>query len=237
MFPRRRSIDSSDSEETRAAVHFPSPQLPSGPGSPPMPQFPSSTASDAPSMPQFPPSHGVDQKSNFTQHTSGFGSPPPYAAAPPPPPSGFRLALTATGAFPDPQTLGQPPCYDIDGSPIYIGSALMGNSVHPCKIGRHLQPCVAVPYGGAEHGHHGRYDLLPYKPDQMEFVLTSNGRIPPGRRPIEGGYEDHGAKLFHAVALINGVKVPGKAAEHLFVFFFFYHHFNVLFVYLFQGWL
>jgi hypothetical protein len=91
----------------------------------------------------------------------------------------------------------------------------MGNSVHPCKIGKHLQPYVSVPYGGVEHGHRGRYDLLPYMPDQMEFVPTSNGRIPYGRRPIEGGYEDHGARLYHAVALINGIRVPGKTGEHL----------------------
>jgi len=175
---------------------------------PAMPQFPSD---HAPAMPQFPPGHAIDQKSPG----GGLSSPPPYASVAAPPPSGFRIPLTATGAFPDPQTLGQPPCYDVDGSPIYIGSALMGNSVHPCKIGKQLQPYVSVPYGGGEHGHHGRYDLLLYRPDQMEFVLTSYGRIPPGRRTIDGGYEDHGAKLYHAAAFINGVRVPGKTAEHL----------------------
>jgi len=238
--PRRRSIDLSDPDLDRryqecgpAAPHFPSgpdtPQFPgssaihskfpSGPGSPTMPQSPFDQApampqfpSDhAPAMPQFPPGHAIDQKSPG----GGLSSPPPYASVAAPPPSGFRIPLTATGAFPDPQTLGQPPCYDVDGSPIYIGSALMGNSVHPCKIGKHLQPYVSVPYGGGEHGHHGRYDLLLYRPDQMEFVLTSYGRIPPGRRPIDGGYEDHGAKLYHAAAFINGVRVPGKTAEHL----------------------
>jgi len=256
--PRRRSIDSSDSDlsynvrmkdkkeyETNrdTMVQFPSshgspampqfpsgpdmPQFPSGSGSPGIhlpfgpgsPQFPSDHAptmpqfpSDhSPAMPQFPPSHAIDQKSP----SGTLSSPPPYAAAIAPPPSGFRLPLSTTGDFPDSQTLGPPPCYDADGSPIYIGSALMGNSVHPCKIGRHLQPYVAVPYGGAEYGHHGRYDLLPFKPDQMEFVPTSNGWIPRGRRPIEGGYEDHGEKLYHAAAFINGVRVPGKTAEHL----------------------
>jgi len=189
MSVRRRSIDSSDSDT--------SPQFPSA-----MPHFPS--PSDH--IPQFP----SDQKS-----IGGPSSPPPYAIAATPPPSGLRIPLSSTDAFPDPQTLGQPPCFDMDGSPIYIGSALLGNSVHPCKIGKHLSPYVAVPYGGGEHGHHGRYDLLPYRQDQMEFVPTSNGRIPQGRRPVEGGYEDHGAKLYHAVALINGIRVPGKTGEHL----------------------
>ena len=225
--PRRRSVDS---DSGSAVPHFPSehtsPQFPSAPADAPyfpppaIPQFPAAI----PHFPspqdsaQFIPSHVVDQKEKgfeHNQHGDGPSSPPPYTTAPP---SGFRIALTATGAFPDPQTLGQPPCYDADGSPIYIGSALLGNSVHPCKIGKHLQPFVLVPYGGAEYGHHGRYDLLPYRPDQMEFVPTSYGRIPPGRRPIEGGYENHDAKLYHGVALLNGVRIPGKTAEHLSVF-------------------
>ncbi|KDR76217.1 hypothetical protein GALMADRAFT_247481 [Galerina marginata CBS 339.88] len=167
-----------------------------------------------------------------TSHASGhfdFGSshapvggpaPPPYIGHAPvqsqTPPSGFRVPLSTTGPFPDPQQAGQPPCYDADGvSPIYVGSALFENSVHPCKIGRHLHPFVLVPYGGVEHGHNGRYDLLPFRPDQMEFVPTSHGRIPPGRRPVEGGYEDNGAKLQHAVAFVNGIRIPGKCGEHL----------------------
>ena len=215
--PRRRSIDSCDSDEAQMqdkgqssydhssfGSGMPQPEVKSPSG----PHFPSD---HAPAMPDLP-SHGIDQKS---MSDGNVGSPPPYTSAPPP--SGFRLPLIATGAFPDTKTLGQPPCYDADGSPIYIGSALMGNSVHPCKIGKHLNPFVAVPYGGMEHGHHGRYDLLPYIPNQMEFVPTSNGKIPYGRRPIEGGYEDHGAKLYHAVALINGIRIPGKTGEHLFV--------------------
>jgi len=186
------------------ASGFNMPLFPSGSG---VPQFPTDCA---PAMPNFPLSHEIDQK-----FIAGGVSPPPYTSAQSPPPSGFRIPLTATDVFPDPQTLGQPPCYDSDGSPVYIGSALMGNSVHPCKIGKHLRPYVAVPYGGKEHGHHGRYDLLPYNPAQMEFVPTSHGKLPYGRRPIEGGYEDSGARLYHAVGLINGVRVPGKTGEHL----------------------
>ena len=235
--PRRRSVDSCDSDEVQmkdkeqsSYNHFspvPQPEL----------RFPSGPSDHhAPAMPDFP-NHGIDQKS---MPDGKFGPPPPYNTTPPS--SGFRVPLITTGAFPDPQTLGQPPCNDADGSPIYIGSALMGNSVHPCKIGRHLSPYVAVPYGGVEHGHHGRYDLLPYVPTQMEFVHTSHGKIPYGRRPIEGGYEDHGAKLYHAVASINGVRVPGKTGEHLSVFllllssltFLYINFFSSLF---FQGWL
>ncbi|GLB40460.1 putative protein of unknown function (DUF3421) [Lyophyllum shimeji] len=135
--------------------------------------------------------------------------------AAPDPPSGFRVPLTTTTPFPDPAVTGPPPCTDADGSPIFIGSALFDNSVHPCKIGRHLQPFVSVAYGGVEFAHHGRYDLLPFVPEKMEWVPTSYGGLPPGRRLVEGGYEDNGAKLYHALAIVNGVKVPGKTGEHL----------------------
>lgn len=226
--PRRRSVDSCDSDSSYEA-HMKDKEQSSSNHFYAMPQpefkFPSGPSDHAPAMPDLP-SHGIDQKS---MSDGKAGSPPPYTTAPArsPPSSGFRLPLITTGVFPDPQTLGQPPCYDADGSPIYIGSALMGNSVHPCKIGKHLVPHVAVPYGGVEHGHHGRYDLLPYVPNQMEFVPTSYGKIPYGRRPIEGGYEDHGAKLYHAVALINGIRVPGKTAEHLSVF---HRRLNLLYI-------
>jgi len=49
----------------------------------------------------------------------------------------------------------------------------------------------------------------------MEFVRTSGGLVPHGRRPIEGGYEEYGGKLYHAIAVIEGVRVPGKTGEHL----------------------
>jgi hypothetical protein len=130
-------------------------------------------------------------------------------------PSGYRVPLTTTAAFPGSDQAGQPACYDADGSPIFIGSALFEKSVQPCKIGPHLSPFASVAYGGYEHGHHGRYDLLPFDPATMEFVPTSYGKIPSGRRPIEGGYEEYGPKLYHAVASINGVRVPGKTGEHL----------------------
>ena len=149
---------------------------------------------------------------------AGFHQPPPYVPQqPPPPPSGYRVPLTTQAMFPlDPNQTGPPAFVDADGiSPIFVGSALMDNSVHPCKIGPHLNPFASVPYGGGEHAHQGRFDLLPFRPDQMEWVRTSGGMIPPGRRPIEGGYEEDGNKLYHAVGVVSGVRIPGKTGEHL----------------------
>jgi len=167
------------------------------------------------SPPIVPPSFDPHHVAVPTFSTASYEA-APNRDAPAPPPSGYRVPLTTTAAFPDPQQAGQPPCYDADGvSPIFIGSALLGNSVHPCKIGPHLSPFASLPYGGVEHGHHGRFDLLPFVPQTMEFVHTSYGRIPPGRRPIEGGYEENGGKLYHAIGQVNGVRVPGKTGEHL----------------------
>ncbi|KAG5350887.1 hypothetical protein C0989_008921, partial [Termitomyces sp. Mn162] len=167
-----------------------------------------------PIPPPFPnPEHGA----SFPNPAPGFPSAPqPHtnqaAAAPP---SGYRVPLSTTSPFPDAAVAGPPVCHDVNGSPLFVGSALFENSVHPCKIGPHLQPFASVAYGGVERAHHGRFDLLPFVPQTMEWVHTSYGQIPPGRRPIEGGYEEHGAKLYHGLALVNGVKVPGKTSEHL----------------------
>ncbi|TDL25854.1 hypothetical protein BD410DRAFT_717386 [Rickenella mellea] len=148
-------------------------------------------------------------------------SPPTYTAHSPAqaePPSGFRLPLNTDGPFPPPQQTLPAPFVEGDGhNPVFVGSAIFPNGVHPCKISPALgaTPC-RVPYGGTEVEHRGRYDLLPFKPDMMEWVPASGGKIPYGRRPIEGGYDDGGAKLYHAFATVNGVRVPGKTGEHLY---------------------
>ncbi|KAM5544924.1 hypothetical protein V8D89_001035 [Ganoderma adspersum] len=46
-------------------------------------------------------------------------------------------------------------------------------------------------------------------------VRASHGQLPRGSRPVEGGYERIDAqKLYHALAVVNGVSVPGKAGEN-----------------------
>ena len=133
----------------------------------------------------------------------------------PPPPSGFRIPLASNAEFPPHGQAGPPVCKDADGvSPVFVGSAILPDSVHPCKIAPSVHPPCRVPYGGTELEHHGRYDLLPITPD-MEWVPTKNGEIPHGRRPVEGGYESGGEKLFHALGKVNGVDVPGKTGKHL----------------------
>ncbi|PBK80650.1 hypothetical protein ARMGADRAFT_1020789 [Armillaria gallica] len=130
--------------------------------------------------------------------------------------SGFRIPLhSSSTTFPPQDLTGPPPCYDIDGSPMYFGSAIFDKSVHPCKIGPYLRDPCSVPLGGREVTHNGRYDLLPFDPDTMEFVTTSYGFIPSGRRPVEGGYEEDGMPLYHSVAMFNNIRIPGKTSLRL----------------------
>lgn len=142
----------------------------------------------------------------------------PPVQAPPrrPPKAGFRIQLDSDTEFPPPNQTGPPVCMDTDGvSPVFIGSAVLHDvSLHPCKISPSASPPCRIPYGGDEVEHSGKYDLLPITPD-MEWVPTRNGEIPPGRRPVEGGYESGGEKLFHALGKVNGVDVPGKTGKHL----------------------
>ncbi|KAK0193786.1 hypothetical protein F5146DRAFT_1134581 [Armillaria mellea] len=159
----------------------------------------------APGFPQMTPPM---PQPHFDQQR---GAPPIQQA----PSSGFRIPLHSSSTFPQGGLAGPPPCHDLDGSPVYIGSAIFDKSVHPCKIGPHLHVPCSVAYGGGEMGHKGRYDLLPFVPDTMEFVRTSQGRVPAGRRPVEGGYEEDGTPLYHAVGSVNGIKVPGKTGAHL----------------------
>ncbi|KAJ3482931.1 hypothetical protein NLI96_g6647 [Meripilus lineatus] len=187
----------------------------------PFSSFPSATPhSPHNPFPPGPPSHHDGREFPTPGHAPVGGhsalpapSPGQHAQAPP---SGFRVPLTTGQAFPQSSQAGPPAAYDADGSsPVFFGSAIMEGSVHPCKIAPHLDPPCRVPYGGTEYSHVGRYDLLPFDERTMVLVTTDNGRIPSGKKPVEGGYEDHGGKLYHAVATIQGIRVPGKTGEHL----------------------
>ncbi|KAF8318417.1 hypothetical protein DL93DRAFT_2054570 [Clavulina sp. PMI_390] len=133
------------------------------------------------------------------------------------PPQGRRFQTRTTAEFPGVDIVGPPPFTDYGGEPIYVGSAIMEDppSVHPCKLAPHLENVCMVSYGGQELGHQGRYDLLPIDNHLMEWVATSHGNVPTNRRPVDGGYEAGGERLYHAVVEISGVRVPGKTAPHL----------------------
>ncbi|GAA5982695.1 hypothetical protein JCM11641_002340 [Rhodosporidiobolus odoratus] len=138
-----------------------------------------------------------------------MSAPPAYQ--PTAPPAGLRVPCSANSAFPTYDLVGEGSFMDKDASPVWVASALVGNSVHPCKVARGV--CM-YSYSGSEKHHKGRYDILPLT-EQMEWVAAEGGHLPKGRRPVEGGFEEGGQHLFHALATIDGVQVPGKTAEHL----------------------
>ncbi|KAK4048921.1 hypothetical protein OIV83_004477 [Microbotryomycetes sp. JL201] len=118
------------------------------------------------------------------------GPPPPYNA-PSRPAAGLRCPCT-TGHVDKLASLGPPPFVDLDGSPVYVVSALLegGKSVHPAK---YVRGQTMVSYAGREFSH----------------------EVPKGRQPVEGGFEEDGAHLFHAMTNIGEVSVPGKTGTHL----------------------
>jgi len=160
------------------------------------------------------------QPVSFPQVNVPQSIPPPYNPEPVAS-AGDRVALGHSPGepFPPPSITGPAPFADGDRtSPIFIGSAIFPDgTVHPCKIAPRLSPRCRVPYGG-EREHNGRYDLLPFHAERMEWVATASGVVPPGRRPVMGGYELWGGRptdLYHARGMIDGVLVPGKTGRHL----------------------
>ncbi|KAK0480423.1 hypothetical protein EDD18DRAFT_1085981 [Armillaria luteobubalina] len=135
--------------------------------------------------------------------------------------TGFRLPLQGPShsALPPLHLAGQP-ILNRNDYPMYFGSAILHKSVHPCKIEynmRHLpSPCTVV-LDNTVICHQGRYDLLQFNPDTMETVHTSEGRIPAGRRPVKGGYEEDGMPLYHGIAVHPGDRdrIPGKTSPRL----------------------
>ncbi|KAF9071812.1 hypothetical protein BDP27DRAFT_1262045 [Rhodocollybia butyracea] len=173
--------------------------------------------------PSHLPTHTTDNM--YMKYDDTPPAPPAYSTVVPAGPSAgpSRITFQESPSFPSQSITGPAPCFDLDGSPVFFGSAhFPDSSIHPCKIAPALGPSSCrVPYGGGERHHAGPYTLLPFDPETMELVPTSGGKIPEGRRPVEGGHEkDKNVKLYHAVANVTMlgkvVKVPGKTAPHLF---------------------
>ncbi|KAF9525764.1 hypothetical protein CPB83DRAFT_908881 [Crepidotus variabilis] len=137
--------------------------------------------------------------------------------------AGERLALNTEDPFPRTNELGPRISLEshlgrVTTQPIFLASILQNSSVIPCYATDLFCPYTWFPGNYTENSHEGRFDLLPYSPEQMEWILTSHGNIPPGRQPISGGYDEEGRELYHALAALppdEGLKVPGQTGEHL----------------------
>jgi hypothetical protein len=222
---RRRSIDSSSSSSSGSSPgthdhHQSHPhddnRTPSEPTQGGNPSRHTTSGDAQPSIPNARGGHQHEPPPTYMPSTSTMTTVVPQQQQQPQvPPSGYRIPLVEPGPFPDVERTRAAPFTDVNGGPVFIGSVLMQYSVHPCKITPKNPHTCYVAYGGTEVEFKGRYDLLPFVPEHMEFVQTSRGRIPPGRRPVKGGFEHDGSELYHAVAIISGLSVPGKTGIHL----------------------
>ncbi|EJF66284.1 hypothetical protein BD309DRAFT_988823 [Dichomitus squalens] len=163
-------------------------------------------------IPQPPSTYPYNPQPNTPtqppQPSTPFRTPPPDVAL-------LRISLRHSAHFPWTQA-GIPPTTDKDRSPLFLGIADFRDGMHPCKIRPSNYPMLWVSYGGKEYPYRGVGFLLPFDPTTMEWVPAADGRIPSGRRPVEGGYERIGGqKLYHALAVVEGVKTPGKTGEHI----------------------
>ncbi|KAG8832883.1 hypothetical protein FRC17_000453 [Serendipita sp. 399] len=129
--------------------------------------------------------------------------------------AGHRVPMEGPMTVQDASVIGPSLFPDKDGGRQYLGSAIYNGGVHPCKIVPNYPPPCHVPYGDKEIEHTGRYMLLPFDSDTMEWVFTSKGHIPEGRVPVEGGHEEGYGDLYHAAAYHDGVYVPGKTCPSL----------------------
>ncbi|KAH7102992.1 hypothetical protein BKA62DRAFT_698263 [Auriculariales sp. MPI-PUGE-AT-0066] len=132
----------------------------------------------------------------------------PYA----PPQHAIPVDLRNGGRFPSLGLTGPPPtsCREY---PVFIGLAPYMGGLVPCKVVN--STCAKIGHTYKEYQIDGPFFVVPLNPLMMEWVHTSHGKIPHGRRPVEAGFEHTGEALYHAVGLVDGVRVPGKAGEHL----------------------
>jgi len=86
----------------------------------------------------------------------------------------------------------------------------------PCKVTPDLMP-FPVRYGDDRvelvWDRDQPFFICPIDGAKMEWVQAAYGEPPPGRRLVQAGFDDNGRPWYHAVALINGVKVAGKVGS------------------------
>lgn len=123
-------------------------------------------------------------------------------------------------------SVGPPLLRDGSGHRIFLGSAMLvgeeTHSLHPCRIivSSNTSFSCYVPFNHRDGEHSGRWALLPFDPDQMEWVSASSGDIPAGKLPVDGGYEkdsEHSRQctLHFAQVSVEDKIFLGKTGPHL----------------------
>ena len=106
------------------------------------------------------------------------------------------------------------PCTTRSSNPVFFASAEINGSIVPGKFSEEWDVPFRVAYGHEEHSLTSG-TILKFDSELIELVETSGGDIPEGRIPVVGGREPDGTVLYHAVAEVQGLRIPGKAGKHL----------------------
>ena len=142
-----------------------------------------------------------------------------------PPLAGQRIGLSIGGSpFPGQEITGTAPFIDLDGTPIFVGSAVHGESIQPCKISPVASWRCLFAMNGTEITPTTNYTLLLIDGSTMEWVPTRSGKVPPRKIAVEGGYEEDGTRLYHAMTHWNNLNVVGKTGEQIVCLFSLYVH-------------
>jgi hypothetical protein len=147
----------------------------------------------------------------------------PCSSELPPPTSGYRIRMKHNEEFPF-QLVGDPLFRDLNGGAVYLGSALIKDNygvtaIVPCKIAPRLSSKNSVTWDGREIWV-DEFEILPFDPRRMGWVKTSDGKIPDGKTPVEGGYNGLSQEiLFHAYGIVDfgdgQITCPGKTSESI----------------------
>ncbi|KAN0100050.1 hypothetical protein V8E55_000034 [Tylopilus felleus] len=126
-----------------------------------------------------------------------------------------KEALTTTIA----QTFGEHIANTLDTYKWFFTSVLHEGSITPSWAYESSNPCMFVHEGTTAITCTGPYCVLPFLRDRMVLVSATNGKIPPGTTPVEGGRDKQGRLLYHAVGWVvsssRRALMIGMAAEHL----------------------
>ncbi|KZV95704.1 hypothetical protein EXIGLDRAFT_610185 [Exidia glandulosa HHB12029] len=147
--------------------------------------------------------------------SSRASSPHPVLQAVAPGGPAHAIKLASNQTIPPQSVTGWPPCTDVAGERVFLGLVPFEGGLHPCKVVEGFIPPVRWSYGGKEYLWDKDYFLVPFDGSRMEWVSASHGVTPVGRRLVEGGVEPAGERLYHAIGMVDGHRVPGKAAAHL----------------------
>ncbi|KAG9097118.1 hypothetical protein FS749_007025 [Ceratobasidium sp. UAMH 11750] len=128
---------------------------------------------------------------------------------------GPRVTIYDGDVFPDETTVGVAPFRDLDGRPLYVGTAILDDSAVPCQISpESLANSKRPSTRRTREAHPTRYDVLVIS-SSMQWVPTEHGKLPPQRCPVHGGHEHSSPHLYHAIARIGNTFIPGKTSPAL----------------------